>query len=666
MRKVLATLSLAFSVIVCAFAQHVDAPVIGAQVFVEPGQTPQQIDGWFRTLEDCGLRYARIRLFGSHIRKPDGGWDFSLYDAAFSSAQKHGIKLFVTLFPVTDELTDVGGFKFPDTEAKLSEVLEYTRMVVEHYKDSPALSAWVLQNEPGTGSSKVKQTELSRRLRKIWDEENPVRPRDGYLMADFREQEFQRWYLDWYLGKISETVAAVDPVHGRHINPHAIMNNLSEYDFRYLNSSLTSLGASMHLSWHFGYFDRCEYPLGISVMSDIIRSAAMDNPFWITELQGGNVTASGNVPLCPSREEIAQWLWTGIGAGARGIIFWTLNQRAAVNEAGEWGLLTYQGEASDRLEEASRVAKTLEDNHELFTSAIPAESGITILYNKESLWIQRLNSETYKDGDNDGRQAGAVMKSISAAYDAVSEWGVTPTISDMELFDWDASSSPCVILADCVCIPSWAYDRITSYVAAGGHLVVTGLSGFYNEYMQNSFMNGFPLSDVFGSELSEFKVVDRYFRLPAGKLESHLWKGLLVPESASPRIVDGEEVLAVSNDFGEGSVTWFPSMIDLGNWHRDESALAEFYGGECCDAICSMPFRFAHPYKDVLVRQMSAGDDYVTIMINKTGRKVRLRHITSLRHPEIIYDSMPGAGRVRRSGTVLAPEECVVARWKKD
>lgn len=38
-------------------------PVIGAQVFIEPGQTEEQTDGWFRTLEECGMTACRIRLF---------------------------------------------------------------------------------------------------------------------------------------------------------------------------------------------------------------------------------------------------------------------------------------------------------------------------------------------------------------------------------------------------------------------------------------------------------------------------------------------------------------------------------------------------------------------------------------------------------------------------
>lgn len=95
------------------YPQRTEYPQIGAQVFIEPGQTDKQIDGFFRILAQHGFETARIRMFGAHMLRPDGSWDFTLYDKAFDAAGKHGVKLFATLFPPTDELGDVGGFKFP-------------------------------------------------------------------------------------------------------------------------------------------------------------------------------------------------------------------------------------------------------------------------------------------------------------------------------------------------------------------------------------------------------------------------------------------------------------------------------------------------------------------------------------------------------------------------
>ena len=55
-------------------AQQCDVPQIGAQVFVEPGQTPEDIDGFFRLLRDNGMKVARIRMFGAHMYR-GGEWE---------------------------------------------------------------------------------------------------------------------------------------------------------------------------------------------------------------------------------------------------------------------------------------------------------------------------------------------------------------------------------------------------------------------------------------------------------------------------------------------------------------------------------------------------------------------------------------------------------------
>lgn len=267
-----------------------------------------------------------------------GEWDFSLYDEAFRAADKYGVRLFATLFPVTDELNDVGGFKFPRSKAHLREIDDYITAVVSHFRQYESLWTWVLQNEPGSGGTRVAMTDLAREVYDRWLADFPPEERgEGYLKADFTQEKFLTYYTTWYLNHIAQLVERLDPQRGRHINPHQILGTLPDYDFPAYSKFLTSVGASLHLSWHFGMFSLREYPLGVSLMSDIIRHNALGNPFWITELQGGNVTASGNVPYCPTAAHTAQYLWTAIASGAEGVIFWSLNQRAAVMEAGEWG-----------------------------------------------------------------------------------------------------------------------------------------------------------------------------------------------------------------------------------------------------------------------------------------------------------------------------------------
>ena len=405
---------------VSAKAQQTEYPVFGAQVFVEPGQSPEQIGRFFSILKENGMTVARIRMFGAHIMKPDGSHDFTLYDAAFDAAERNGVRIFATLFPPTDELKDVGGFKFPSSTRHLEEIDEYIETVVRHYSSHPALYAWVIQNEPGGTSGKAPSNGWTESIRPDWERIHGTWTRpDGWLEADFSEEEFARYAMLRYLSHIAETVQANEASpHFIHINPHGLMDNISEYDFAGLENILTSLGVSMHLSWHFDYFTEREYPDGVSIMCDIIRQRAGKNPFWVTELQGGNVTGSGKRPLCPTGAQTVQWLWNSIASGCEGILFWTLNPRMTALEAGEWAMLDYSFRPSDRLLAAAEVAKTVEARKELFSEATPVSGPVAVLYNDESFIIQKKNSDN-PDRSNPGRDKSAVIRSAIGAYEAL-------------------------------------------------------------------------------------------------------------------------------------------------------------------------------------------------------------------------------------------------------
>lgn len=156
---------LLFTLALLAFtarAQYTAYPMIGAQVFIEPGQTAEDIEHYFAVMDECGLKFARIRMFGAHLKMENG---FSLYDQAFDAAHRHGIKVFATLFPDTDELNDVGGFKFPRSERHLEEIDAYITSVVAHYAHHPAMYCWVLQNEPGTGGSSAPRNDVAMRIK---------------------------------------------------------------------------------------------------------------------------------------------------------------------------------------------------------------------------------------------------------------------------------------------------------------------------------------------------------------------------------------------------------------------------------------------------------------------------------------------------------------------
>lgn len=646
-----------------------EVPSIGAQVFIEPGQTEEEIDGYFRILADNNMDVARIRLFGSHVLMPDGSWDFSLYDTAFDAAEKYDIRLFITLFPPTDPTADVGGFKFPFSKTHLEDIGKYIEAAVTRYRDRPALDTWVLQNEPGNGGGRLPESDLLDEMRIRWREGHPAVTQQGSapLAWNLDEEEFHNWCIAEYLRWISETVRKYDSRHGLHVNPHQLLDNLKEYDFDTYEEFLTSLGVSMHMSWHFGYFDRCQFPLGISVMSDIVRSAAGDNPFWITEMQGGNVIFSGNRILCPTGQEIEQWLWTGIGSGAEGVIFWMLNPRAAILEAGEWAMLDYKGEPSDRLTSAASVAAALRDNGRLFASSAPVKGDITILYNKESLWTQSWMADSIHDNANEGRKKSAVIKSVLGAYEALSVWGTMPEICEMQEYCWDDPEGKCIILPDMVSLPSDCIPRITEFVRNGGKLIATGLTGYFNESMQCMFMKDSPLEECLGGKLKEFKAMETpYFSIEfdgtGTDVPAHMWKGIIEPVRSEVIARDGDDPVATVNSYGKGEAVWIPSLIDLGAWEKDILPLARLYGHFCEKQIQDFPLSLASPAENVIIRQMTSGDSIIAVIVNKNSSETELEFDGPIPdNARLLYGNAMPEG----SWITLDPEECIVMTYRK-
>ena len=214
------SLMITFKMPAISQVSNTDIPMIGAEVFIEPGQTNEQIDTWFRRLKEAGMTVTRIRMFESYMHKPDGTWDYSLFDMAFKAAEKYGIKIYANAFPATS-FTDVGGFKFPKSEENLRSIANYLKNMVIHFKQFSSLYGWVPINEPGSGSlpddafTSNKFTEW----KKI--QVKPTYNSKGYEELDFKEQQFLVDYNTWFLNWLTEQIHQYDPGRPVHVNNHA-------------------------------------------------------------------------------------------------------------------------------------------------------------------------------------------------------------------------------------------------------------------------------------------------------------------------------------------------------------------------------------------------------------------------------------------------------------
>jgi beta-galactosidase len=389
----------------------------------------------------------------------------------------------------------------------------------------------------------------------------------------------------------------------------------------------------------------------------------------MTELQGGNNTYSSGIPMCPTKEEISQWLWTVVGSGGKGAIFWCLNPRASGFEAGEWALINFQNKPSDRLIAASEVASVINKNKELFANARPVESGINIIYIRESLWVEKNLRQT-DQAHYEGRDNGGVIKSALGYFEALGEMGVSCNLKEIDEFDFTKNDYKgiTIILAHQICVPSRYWKKLEEFVNLGGNLIVDGLTAYYDENAHCVMKTGFPLENLFGGNIEEFKLVDNLFDLklsdPQLTMPAHLWRGTILKTSAKSIGFYYNETVAVENSFGQGKVIWIPSLLGLGGRLTDYKPLVSLLENKVLSTINSVPFQFKKQQKDVFMKTLVSGNSYITIIINKDDEKAEIElKVNQTLKPKMLFSN---SNHSFRSDEIISiyPEETIVIQWE--
>jgi beta-galactosidase len=636
---------------------YLKIPQIGAQVWIEPGQTREEIYRWFRILADHRMPCARLFLMWNYIEIKPGDWDFSLYDFAFDAAKKYGIRIQATLTPNHGPAHRGKEFWYLSQgeviladRRQLKPAESYIEKTVGKYRSHPALEYWWLQNEPGQAPANDPLA-IERFIKWLQDRYDSVSSLNKLWITDFSSfdkieyhpswdggrgwhspqpyydwHNFWRDHLTWYLNWIAEQIRKTDSQHPIHVNPHAVFDMLPRYDLPAWRSFLDSLGASIHPSWHFGLLEREQYPLGVSATCQIIKGAIEPRPFWISELQGGNNIFSSRRPLYPSPEDISRWVWTGIGSGVEKILFWCLNSRKAGNEAGEWSMLDYRGDPSERLEEAGRIISVLNENKDSFSGANPVIAPVAIILSPETMLLQsRL--DFYKDIP--GRMANAHMQSSLAFYEAISELGMSAQIKLAGDFNWNETGTGprAAILANMTCIPDDLVPKLKAFIQNKNKLIITGLTGYFDEKENNLIQQKFPLKELTGGTIKEIRLADNifYYKLNGlrEKLPVHMWEAEILNMTGKVEGKQDGRIIALRNRVKGGEVLWIPSMIGLGAWLSDNGPLAALLQRELSH-FTGKTFAFAEHVPGVFMKILKSGPDFIIILINGQKKEASL------------------------------------------
>ncbi len=653
---------------VFSFSQFkADSPImIGAEILIEPGQNPDNVDLWFKLLKENGFKITRLRMFEDYMKDAEGNWDFSLFDRAFKAGEKYNIKILGNLFPATS-FDDIGGFKFPRDEKHWREIQEYIEKTVTHFKDYKSLFGWVPVNEPGLPLPW--HQEYTRNKFEEWKAITPLpTTTNGYRHFSFGREKFILHYHPWFMKVVTEEIQKYDKKHAIHLNPAGVLEQAEIYEFSLWREFLTSLGGSAHAGWHFGYFDRNQYAVAMSATSEYLRSGAKELPWFMTEIQGGNNTYSGGTAMCPTSEEIAQWLWTIIGTGSKGGMFWCLNPRKSGVEAGEWAMLDFQNEPSDRFSVAADIARIINKNEKLFSGTKVVDSDINILYVKEAIWVEEKLTRYVNDKNNDARKKGGVIKSALGYFEALSQHGYNPNFGDINDFNFDRKDfkNSIIILSHQVALPSKHWKNLHSYVEKGGTLIVEGMTGYYDENAVCIMNDDFPLKNLFGGDLSEFKFVGNLFdtNISGNQLKAHLWEGFIKPVAGKVISRKGNLITGVSNRYGEGKVIWIPSLISLGTQLTKEyEPLVDLFNQEF---KTTERFRFKKNQQGAMMRTLQNGDKIISILVNQNPEtlSIELDGFDNYKVSRLLFQNKNGTINKQKTVTIH-PEETIVIEWEK-
>jgi beta-galactosidase len=659
---------------------------LGAQIWIEPGQTAEQIDGWFATLEQAHMPVARVWVVWPYIEKQRDQWDWTLYDLVFRAAERHKVAIVATLTPENAPAFRPGALS---SEQALHDASLYIHNVVERYKGSAALDTWMLLNEPGMPprTDDLSVARFRAYLAKEYSDVgalNTTWQRDFKSFADVTASvipakigegwnhtpsidwlNFWRTQLTFQLQWIADEIRRNDSKHPLHVNPHALISNsaMLGQDLPAWRNMLDTFGASVHPAWHFGLLKRDEFAMGVGYIADLIHGAAGDKPYWATELQGGNNIYSATRPMNPTREDIAQWVWTSIGAGNDRTIFWLLNARGQGLEAGEWSMLDFEQRPSERLTVASEIAKVVERNASLFRDTKAASTPFTILLSMETMTLDALHTwpET-------ARQPQAHLLSALAYYKAFSDLGVPVRVRYMHEYDWTAASSEprMAIVPHATAMSESEAKLMTEFVQNGNTLLITGLSGIYDERERFRPLATSSLDELLGGRLKEVNLVDERTETalskPAITLPVSYWVSTIDNKSATPIAQNASGILGVRHQFGKGEAIWIPSAIELGSRFIDEPPLAQLVVGVSESFLKQTPVRFVSRQHNCLLRTLVSPEHTVAVITNGGAEQATCALRGVARNATVLWGESQ-TFHVREGTAELGPRATVVISW---
>ncbi len=312
--------------------------------------------------------------------------------------------------------------------------------------------------------------------------------------------------------------------------------------------------------------------------TDAVRSAAQGKEFWMSELQGGpfGIGLKRNQPYFSifgsqkndaklnrgdrypeagfvSPERLKMWSWIPISQGAKGLLYWCYRQELYGHEYG-FGLTNIDGTPSDRLEMAKNLSSKLKKYEHFIDNSRVKPAQIAIGFTPINFilnWVAEENVDMSRDA-------------VSGIYNLL--WNSNHNVDfvrlDDDIVNDDYSKYKIIFLPLPLWISEKSSEKLIEFVKNGGVVISeASLSQYDEQFFSSPIVPGNNLNKLFGVTRLEISSHSEFFNISLNNqpVKTTFYKEILIPTTAEPIGYDGNNVIAVKNNFGKGSAYYIGS-----------------------------------------------------------------------------------------------------------
>lgn len=564
-------------------------------------------------MRELGFTIMRAFVAWDRIEPVEGQRDFNSLDYIFELAERNGIWVMLHVGGVFDNL--VGIYPPPwlvreyhcqpfienpsaipayvgvrckiclDDPIYRTKAEEFLTTVVCRYVDSPSLHSWGVWNEPHWSGCYCAHTLAKFRawlqgkysdvqaLNNAWSSEFPVRYRtwdevEAPTGVGFLEGGYAAW-LDWQAFSQDNLTAAIAWIAAivRRWDPQnrPTTTNLTPSD-----TQSAAINARTNL-WRIGevvdVLGYSNYTYGeprgdvLAARLDRLRSAstAQGKAFWIIETEAGPVLwVHGSLPrYTPTRRRILRH-WQAIGHGAKATLCWLYRTRITDTQAGEFGLLAWDGSITERARATSKLSGLLQKHACLFIGC-EYRAEVAILADHSTL--AQGAAEGYEGVQS--QEKNYWQRSWLGAYKLLWDLKVAADfVEDKDVTAGNLTSYKLLLLPFRPNISDAVARGLASYVAQGGSVIAEFPLGFKDDQgILRYAAPGAEMARVFGcSAVDAFPAQDEEICLAAGlaqreaTLPVYIFQQELRPEAGAQVLgtyLSGTAAM-VANHYGHG------------------------------------------------------------------------------------------------------------------